>query len=179
MGVIGEGAVHVRWSAEPRRGRIAKMLKFDIKATIDLILRVTTLLGGAWAVWTFWRTTTIRRAEWLSSVHAKFFESLNYKTIRRVLDYETEPEFSRLRQAVVDDAYDELVEALVDYLNFFEFVASLERLGQIKSKEVSILFQYYLTLLCKHDFVRGFIRTQGFEGLQSLLAKCVSDLELK
>lgn len=151
------------------------MCSIDVGQAIDLLLRVTTLLGGAWAVWTFWRTTTIRRAEWLSSVHAKFFESENYKKIRRILDYQTEPEFSRLRQAALDGTYDELVEELVDYLNFFEFVASLERLGQLKQREISVLFQYYLSLLCKHDFVRDYIRTQGFEDLQRLLDKCLTN----
>ncbi len=153
------------------------MLGLNPNATIDVILRITTLLGGAWAVWVFWRTTTIRRAEWLSSVHSKFFESENYKKIRRVLDYETEPEFSCLRRAATEGTYDVLVEELVDYLNFFEFVASLERLGQLKRKEISILFQYYLTLLCKHDFVRQFIRSQGFEDLRRLLNKCVVGAE--
>lgn len=108
-------------------------------------------------------------------MHAKFFESENYKKIRRILDYQTEPEFSRLRQAALDGTYDELVEELVDYLNFFEFVASLERLGQLKQREISVLFQYYLSLLRKHDFVRDYIRTQGFEDLQRLLDKGVAN----
>jgi hypothetical protein len=132
------------------------------------------VIGGGWAAWTFWRTAKIRRAEWLSNLHAKFFESTNYKTIRRILDYQLEPEFSRLRGAIQTNNYDELVEALVDYLNFFEFVASLERLGQLKTKEISILFQYYLELICKHEFLREYIQTQGFEDLQRLLQRCVS-----
>lgn len=66
-----------------------------------------------------------------------------------------------------------LVEDFVDYLNFFEFVASLRRLGQLKTTEISMLFDYYLRLLCRHEFVRDYIRRHGFEGLDTLLIDCV------
>jgi hypothetical protein len=66
-----------------------------------------------------------------------------------------------------------MAEALVDYLNFFEFVASLRRLGQIRSKEVEMLFRYYLSLLHRHPFVLEFVRTQDFENLTALLAESV------
>jgi len=141
---------------------------------LDLVLRLSTLGAGALAVLAFWRTAKVRRAEWLSSLHAKFFESSNYKRIRRVLDYQIEPEFSRLQELVASGAHDELVEELADYLNFFEFVASLWQLGQLKSGEVLMLFEYYLSLLYRHDFVRGYIQSQSFENLEKLVNECVT-----
>jgi hypothetical protein len=57
------------------------------------------------------------RAEWLSTLHAKFFESTNYKNIRHILDYQPE-EFHTLRDCVAKGGSDQLVEAFVDYLNF-------------------------------------------------------------
>jgi hypothetical protein len=155
------------------RGRMSMMPSPTLISTMEVVLRVSALVGGALAVWTFWRTAKVRRAEWLSTLHAKFFESENYKHIRSVLDYQTEPEFSRLRRAIASGGHDPLVEEFVDYLNFFEFVASLRRLGQLKSKEISMLFQYYLSLLCSHDFVRHYIQAQDFENLHELLSECV------
>ena len=144
---------------------------------LDSLLRLSTLVAGALAVWAFWRTAKVRRAEWLSSLHTKFFESGNYKHIRGVLDYEIEPEFSRLRELVASGAHDPLVEEFADYLNFFEFVASLWQLGQLKLKEVLMLFEYYLSLLYRHDFVRGYIQSQSFENLAKLLNDCLPKSE--
>lgn len=141
---------------------------------LDLVLRLSTLVAGALAVLAFWRTAKVRRAEWLSSLHAKFFESPNYKHVRSVLDYEVEPEFSRLQELIASGAHDELVEEFADYLNFFEFVASLWQLRQLKSGEVLMLFEYYLSLLYRHDFVRGYIQSQSFENLEKLINDCVT-----
>ncbi len=100
----------------------------------------------------------------------KFFETAGYKRIRRLLDSnETDPELAQLRDAIATDANSELAEAFVDYLNFFEFVASLRKLGQLNVEEIAMLFDYYLRLLAKHDFVRSYIRTNGFEELEALL----------
>jgi hypothetical protein len=140
---------------------------------LDFVVKGSTLVGGAFAVWTFWRTAKVRRAEWLSSLHSRFFESDRYKTIREILDYQREPEFSQLRRVIASGEPDKLAEDFADYLNFFEFVASLKSLGQVKLQEISMLFQYYLELLCKHDFVRAFIRQEGFERLDKLLSDCV------
>jgi hypothetical protein len=44
----------------------------------DLVLKISAILGGALAILTFWRTAKVRRAEWLSNLHAKFFEGASY-----------------------------------------------------------------------------------------------------
>lgn len=143
-------------------------------AWFDLVLKVVALVGGALAVGTFWRAAKVRRAEWLSNLHTKFFEGSVYKQIRRVLDSnDTDPEFSQLRSSIAAHESTVLVEAFDDYLNFFEFIATLRRLGQLKPKEVSMMFDYYLGLFCRHDFVRSYIRNYGFEGLEALIVECV------
>lgn len=140
----------------------------------DLVLKISAILGGALAILTFWRTAKVRRAEWLSNLHAKFFEGAAYKQMRQILDSdENDPELVRLREDVEADRSSKLVEEFVDYLNFFEFVASLRRLGQLKSKEISMLFDYYLRSLRKHHFVRSYVRKHGFEGLEALLKDSV------
>ncbi len=59
----------------------------------------------------------------------------------------------------------------MDYLNFFEYIASLSRLGQLSQPEILMLFEYYLRLASDREFVRKFIREQGFENLELLLSK--------
>jgi len=107
-------------------------------------------------------------------LHAKFFETDSYKCIRRLLDgSEADSEFVQLRADIEADRTTELVEAFVDYLNFFEFVASLRKLHQLKANEIAMLFEYYLQPLCKHTFARSFVRKHGFEQLEALLTECV------
>jgi hypothetical protein len=140
---------------------------------LDLVLKVFAVIGGALALLTFRRNANVRRAEWLSSLHAKFFEASSYKRIRRVLDSsDSDPELGQLRATLAADESSELAEAFVDYLNFFEFVASLRKLRQLKTKEISMLFDYYLRLLCKHGFVRDYVQQNGFEELEKLLKEC-------
>lgn len=143
-------------------------------AWIDLLVKLTTIVGVAVAALTFWRSVKVRRAEWLSNLHGKFFEAESYKRIRRVLDSnDTDTELLRLQQDIESDQTTELVEAFVDYLNFFEFVASLRKLRQLKTHEIAMLFDYYLRLLCRHAFARSYVRKNGFEELESLLTECV------
>jgi len=140
----------------------------------DVALKVSALIGGALALVTFWRSAQVRRAEWLSNLHAKFFEAPSYKTIRRILDNDDpDPDLHRLRDELAADKNSDLVEDFVDYLNFFELVGSLRKLHQVRAREISMLFEYYLSLLCRHDFVRSYIRKQGFEQLEALLEQCV------
>jgi len=64
---------------------------------------------------------------------------------------------------------DERAEQVVEYLNFFEFVGSLWRLGEISLRDVRMLFQYYLENIRSHDWLRRFVKKQGFESLNLLL----------
>jgi hypothetical protein len=139
-----------------------------------VVLQVVGIVASIWALVTYGRNARIKRAEWLSSLHGKFFESSNYKTIRHILDY-APPELSTLREAVEQGGSDNLVELFVDYLNFFEFIASLWKLGQLRLNEVAMLFRYYLENLASHAFVTSFVQKQGFENLEELLAALARD----
>ncbi|HEV8432417.1 MAG TPA: hypothetical protein VGR95_03315 [Thermoanaerobaculia bacterium] len=95
---------------------------------MDILVKALALVGGAIAILTFWRTAKVRRAKWLSSLHAKFFETSSYKEIRRILDSD-DSDLSRLRAELASEKNSELAEGFVDFLNFFEFVASLHKFG--------------------------------------------------
>ena len=136
---------------------------------LDTILKLSGLVGGVIAVATFWRNAKLKRAEWLSQLHAKFYESPAYKRIRHLLDYQPDPQFAELRSAITQGGHDECAEAFVDYLNFFELVASLWKMGQVGRGEITMMFDYYLRNLKDHEFVMEFIKQEGFENLQELL----------
>lgn len=140
-----------------------------VKEVLQTILVAASIVGGIFAVITYWRNIRLRRAEWLFNLYQKFFEEPNYKKMRSILDYRKEPEFSKLRSALARDSRHQLVEDLVDYLNFFEFVAGLWQLGQITLLELRMVFDYYLNNLASIDFVQEFVKTQGFESLANLL----------
>ena len=137
--------------------------------TLKTILNISALIGGALAVAAFWRNVRLRRAEWLYNLHAKFYESESYKRIRRTLDYQPQAQFNELRKAVLEGGNDDLAEEFVDYLNFFEFIASLWKLHQLRTREIRMIFEYYILLLRDTDFALDFIRKNGFENLSEII----------
>src|SRR5947208_14450538 len=89
---------------------------------------------GIWLSWkTFKANQRIRRAEWLRSLFEKFYESGNYKEVRRWLDFEDllQKELGSDIAHIRNDEEHLKEEKLADYLNFFEFIAALEKLKQI------------------------------------------------
>jgi tRNA-dihydrouridine synthase len=144
-----------------------------MKELLDILqatLLGVSIVGGIVAVVTYRRDANRRRAEWLMSVYKKFYEEPQYKRVRFLLDYQPQ-EYEELRRLVESGEADERADQFVDYLNFFEFVGSLWRLGQISLRDIRMLFEYYLNNLRSHEWVRDFVKTQGFESLDELLKK--------
>ena len=83
--------------------------------------------------------------------------------IRRVLDYRQEPEYTRLADAVAGEGSNPVADELYRYLNFFELLASLATLKQLKSEEILKLFEYDLKLIKESRFVMNALRPQRFE----------------
>jgi hypothetical protein len=135
---------------------------------LGTFLLLVGIIAPVVAVATYQRNTKTKRAEWLLALHAKFFESAHYKKMRHIIDYEPAA-FTTLRDCVAQGGSDELVEEFVDYLNFFEFIASLWKMGQLETDEVAMMFEYYLNNLGAHPFIVDFIAAQGFESLAELL----------
>lgn len=144
--------------------------------TAEFVISIVgAVLGGGFTIYTYHRSVKLRRAEWLFALYEKFYEQSHYKRMRWILDYEPEAELKELYSGLETTGNDELCESLVDYLNFFEFIASLYWLGQIEIREVRMLFEYYLKTLKKHKPVMVFISKQGFESLDRLLGTLGSD----
>lgn len=126
-------------------------------------------VGGVITIYIYYRNSQLRRAEWLYSLFEKFFYQSRYSDIRRLLDYDNKQEVERLRIALANHANDQLEEKLVDYLNFFEFIATLWQLRQLPIQEIRMMFDYYIHRLGDYDFILAYLKEQGFEGLTDLV----------
>ena len=126
----------------------------------------------AFGVWFTWRTfeanRKIKRAEWLKSLYEKFYENEHYKTVRRWID------FDGLDSELRDDSSHVKEEKLSDFLNFFEFIATLEKMNQLKVQEIQDLFSYYLTRIRSSELCMNYVQTYEFKNLEKLLYKSFS-----
>lgn len=143
----------------------------DLKPIIDVGIPIATILGGAFTIYTYWQNSRLKRTEWLYQLYEKFYEESYYKEIRRIIDYDQKDGIKRLKNGIENDCEEELVELLVDYLNFFEFIASLEKLKQLTIKEIAMVFEYYILRIAKYDFLNKFLIDNRFDNLPELIAK--------
>lgn len=67
-----------------------------------------------------------------------FTKKILIKKIRYIIDYEREDDIKLLKNGIINDCEDKLIEELVDYLNFFEFIASLWKMNQLNTKEIGM-----------------------------------------
>ena len=138
---------------------------------IAIVGGVVAIFAGLGAVFTYFRATRAKRAEWLASLYQRFYETDRHARIQRLLDYHLEPEYSELTSAVGAGRYHELADELYRYLNFFEFMGSLAELRQISRREIYALFEYDLQMLSRHQFILDVLAPQGFERLPRLLPR--------
>ncbi|MEM0930616.1 MAG: hypothetical protein AAGI89_15110 [Pseudomonadota bacterium] len=136
---------------------------------ISVLQALGFLVAGIVAVRTFTRDSGLKRSEWLERLHDKFYGQENYKYIRRALDYSSDHSFEQLKDNIVSRGYSDNVEKLVDYLNFFHFIATLWDTNQLTEKEIRSLFNYYLKLLTKHDFIVDYMEREEFYLLLRML----------
>lgn len=80
------------------------------KTILELIVAFATVCGGAVTIRTYWRNSSLKRAEWLYQLYEKFYEENYYKNMRQIIDYEREEEIRRLKNGLENDCEDELVE---------------------------------------------------------------------
>ncbi len=134
----------------------------EISNIVAIIAAIGTLVTALVAVSVYLRNSKLERAKWSLSLYEKFYEQSNLKEIRDILD--NEPDHERVVSLVLEGSAN-----FTDYLNFFEFMAFLERDKQLKRAEVKALFDYYLKCLNRHPRVLNFVRENGYEDLQKLL----------
>jgi hypothetical protein len=145
-----------------------------MRLNLELIKVLLTAVAAGLALYTFWRNLKVRRAEWLASLYERFYLNADFKKIRAILDYDT-PERAKLLKCLETEPENaSALEPLVDYLNFFSFVASLWKLRQLKTGEVKMMFEYYIKNLARFPELMNFMRREGFKRLEELIGEIAS-----
>jgi hypothetical protein len=141
-------------------------------STLDQISKCVTIAAAALAALSaiiaaisFAYSVRVKRAEWLQKLYQQFYEQERYREMRETLDYRPERELNRLHQHVRDGTRDTATDQLWDYLNFFEFVESLVKLKQIKTRDRDFLFDYPRKRIREDGVIRGALKSEGFERL--------------
>ena len=137
------------------------------------IVSVSATLG--WI--TYRRNKQLERVKWLSQLHEKFFVEDTYQTARILLDYKyPSVDYKRLEIAFPDPGNFEvpqLQERLVIYLNFFEFVATLKKEGQLSLDEIRLVFGYYIASLKNHEWLYASLKKNKFRNLPTLIDEII------
>jgi hypothetical protein len=127
---------------------------------------VAAILGAVaafWAIYVYFTNSRLRRAEWLASLYEKFYERPDLKEVREILDCDGGDSLDINRMVSEEPA------KFSDYLNFFEFVAVLQKSRQLKEGEIEDLFGYYLDCLENSPKLPQYISVKGYENLDKLL----------
>jgi hypothetical protein len=151
----------------------------DALNTIAAIVTIFTgIVAIIFAIPSYVRNSNVRRAEWLSSLFEKFYESKIYPLVRDIIDYNVDVSTMDDLELLIAAAFGYGTDVrqarivLNNYLNFFEFVANLKVLNQLKETELNLLFSYDLGLLKKSRVLWQYIDNDEneFENLKALLA---------
>ena len=140
-----------------------------IKAFSGLLVAFSALFAAA----TYFRNGRLDRAKWISELHEKFFESEKYAEIRKLLDYKKpEERYQALADSFPNNEESNNIddeEKLVNYLNFFEFIAVLEKRGQLTIGEINDTFGYYILTLNQHKWLKDSLTSYQFKNLPNLI----------
>ena len=124
-------------------------------------------LGTAgFAVFTYFRNSRTKAAEFLLTLHKTFFVDSTYQAMKTLLDCDGVEEEAKLKAAV-----DAETAEFTDFLNFFELVAYLDSIETLDRKDTEALLGYYLNRLREKVPVWEYIKktSHGFENLRRLL----------
>jgi len=133
--------------------------------TLAEYVQILSGIGILFAAGTYYFNRRLKRAEWLKSLHEKFYEDDLFKKARKWVDY------GDIEKELANDSDHEKEEKFADYLNFFEFIGVLENIKQISLKEIRMLFTYYLTRIDNSKYCRDYILKFNYEYLGKLLKK--------
>lgn len=145
----------------------------SFKDWMDVVSKLVAAAGILVAALNYRSQTKTKRAEWLKALFEKFYENERFKEVRRWIESgEIE---TKVKVGLTGVTTEE--EKLTDYLNFFEFISTLEAEGQLKMSDVTNLFDYYLRKLSASPVCRQWVANPdyGFEKLRTLLLKVKTD----
>jgi hypothetical protein len=106
----------------------------------QIIAYAAAAFSFVFSAFTYHNNNKVKRGEWLKSLFEKFYELDKFHEVRKEIEYDRVKTFLYKKEKINE----EHEEKLVDYLNFFELIAILEKKGHIKKEEIKDMFGYYL-----------------------------------
>lgn len=140
----------------------------NLKDWIDVVAKVFAAAGVFIGGLSYRKQTKTKRAEWLKALFEKFYEREEFKDVRRWIESgEIENKIDTGTTVSKEE------EKIADYLNFFEFIATLKTDNQLTRKDVLNLFEYYLRKIKASEKCMGWVNNKayGFEKLRNLLGE--------
>ena len=143
---------------------------------LEIIAKIATIIatlvgaiGVGFAVNSYRQSVRLKRAEWLQKLYQQLYELDRYRTVREILDYRPERELAEIYAHLSDQSKDDMMDQLCYYLNFFEFVAGLVELKQIRMADLKLLFEYPLERIADDEQIMASLSQEGYEHLHVLL----------
>lgn len=141
------------------------MTLFHVQLGALVVATASAVIG----LYTYWRNSRTKAAEFLFALHQSFFVDATYKRVRDTLDNKNGSAAHKVHRYI-----DEQPAEFTDFLNFFELVAYMESCKNLSRGDVKALLGYYLQLfLDDHDLYAYIsdIKSNGFEHLAGLLKR--------
>lgn len=139
----------------------------DIFTIVAGVASVVLALSVVAAFMQYTRGLKVQRAQWLVDLFEKFYEKDAYREVRRYVDW---TEQSSVRAAMSEDP--DFEQKCTDYFNFFELIAYLEQIGELKREDVDAMFRYWIDQLRPFQ---GYLAEYGYENLVQLLRERTSE----
>lgn len=139
-----------------------------LKDWVDVVAKLFAATGVFIGGLSYRKQAKTKRAEWLKALFEKFYEKEEFKDVRRWIESgEIESKIN------IDTTVSKEEEKIADYLNFFEFIATLKADNQLKRRDVLNLFEYYLRKIKASEGCMDWINNEayGFEKLRNLLSE--------
>ena len=135
----------------------------DIFTIVGAVAAVVLALSVVAAFMQYTRGLKVQRAQWLVDLFGRFYERGAYQEVRGLIEGS---EKGQLLSAANDDP--DLEQKLTDYLNFFELVAYLEGIGELKRQDVDAMFKYWIDNL---GTLQPYLKKYDYENLVQLLGR--------
>lgn len=123
---------------------------------------IAAIVAAILSLYQYRRNSLHERTKWLFELYQRFYGQLTFRDMRVRLD-ERKTDFLHGGEG------EKLLPELDDFLNFFEFIAFLQRRKEIKSDEIVAMFSYPLQTIGKNPDVMSYVREYDYGELDRLL----------
>lgn len=126
------------------------------------------ILGIGFSAMSYLKANSLKRGEWLKTLFEKFYEDGSFSEVRKELEYGSLKGYLKYDdKGMASDTKKE--ESFVNYLNFFELIAILQKGKHLNKVEIKDMFEYYLRRIKEDNEQKNYVERYGFENLHKML----------